>query len=215
MNKDSSDSKTTRTWFWPVRAIYRALAPRACSAIMFGALFCNLLVKFFHAVRYGLLGEYPSWILTDIGLLVTIEVALTLTCRRWPKRWVLRGTAIFAAIVCTWSVMNAGWLIRTGTQILPMELLPLFRDPLNIFWLVTINLAQVPKTAAILLIPSAIALVFLFSFLARPVPPVSAGEHFRLRIVVSLLVAGLAAAMSLKPPMSMRVIFSSSAYMAK
>jgi len=194
MSKDSSQVAKAARWFRPIRTVYRVLAPRAWIAIVYGALFCNLTVKFFHAVRYGLVGEYPGWILTDIALLVTIAVVLDLICYRRPAKWVLRGTTIFAAVVCTWSVMNAGWLIRTGTQILPMEMLPLIRDPLNIFWLVAKNLTAMPKTAAILLIPSAVALTFFFSVLARPVPPRYERSRFRRRIIVSLVVAAGAAA---------------------
>ena len=150
-----------------IGVIYRALAPRAWSVIVYGALFCSLAVKLFHALRYGLLREYPSWILTDIAVLLTLEVILALICYRWPRKAVWRGAMIFAAIVCTWSVTNAGWLIRTGTQILPMELLPLVRDPINISKLVLRNFIRMPIAAAALLIPSAIALTFFFSVLAR------------------------------------------------
>jgi len=194
MSKGSSQIAKAARWLRPIRTVYRVLAPRAWIAIVYGALFCNLAVKLFHAVRYGLVGEYPGWILTDIALLVTIAVVLDLICYRWPAKWVLRGTTIFAAVVCTWSVMNAGWLIRTGTQILPMEMLPLIRDPLNIFWLVAVNFAAMPKTAVILLGPSAVALTFLFSVLARPVRPPCERSRFRRRIIVSLVVAAGAAA---------------------
>jgi len=170
-----------------VRVIYRALAPRAWSVIVFGALFCSLAVKLFHALRYGLLREYPSWILTDIAVLLTLEVILALICYRWPRKAVWRGAMIFAAIVCTWSVTNAGWLIRTGTQILPMELLPLVRDPINISKLVLRNFIRMPVAAATLLIPSAIALTFFFSVLARPVPPDYERHTFRTKIGFSLV----------------------------
>ena len=194
MDKDSSRVVNAAGWLRPLRAVYRALAPRAWIAIIYGALFCNLAVKLFHALRYGLVRKYPGWILTDIALLVTMGVVLDLICYRRPTKRVLRGTTIFAAVVCTWSVMNAGWLIRTGTQILPMEMLPLIRDPLNIFWLVAINMAATPKSAAILLLPSAVALAFFFSVLARPVPPRYRPSALRTRIIVSLAVAAAAAA---------------------
>jgi arylsulfatase A-like enzyme len=166
-----------------------ALAPRACSEIIFGALFCNLAVKLFHALRYGQLLRYPSWILTDIGVLLTLEVILSLICYRWPTRRVVRGTMTFAAVVCTWSVMNAGWLIRTGTQLLPMELLPVLREPVNVFRMVLHNLLAMPVAAAVLLIPSAIALTFFFSILARPHLPTYDLRRFRARVVASLAIS--------------------------
>jgi hypothetical protein len=98
MSTQSSQSDRRRPGF--VRQVRDALAPRACSAIVFGALFCNLAVKFFHAVRYGQLLKYPTWILTDIAMLFTIQVILSLICYRWPTKRVVRGAMIFAALVC-------------------------------------------------------------------------------------------------------------------
>jgi arylsulfatase A-like enzyme len=170
-----------------VGVIYRALAPRAWSVIVYAALFCSLAVKFYHAVRNGLVREYPSWILTDIAVLLTLEVVLALVCYRWPRKAVWRGATIVAALVCTWSVTNAGWLIRTGTQILPMELLPHVRDPINISKLVLRNFIRMPGAAASLLVPSAVALTFLFSVLARPVPPGYERRTFRTKIAFSLV----------------------------
>jgi len=169
-------------------AAYSALVPRAYSVIIFAALFCNLAAKLFHAGRYGLMGEYLGWIPTDVAVLVALDAALALVCHRWPKKGVIRGALVFAAVVCTWSVINAGWLIRTGTQILPMQLWPLISDPLNISWMVIINLARMPAAAAVLLIPSAIALAFFFSVLAKAAPPDPDRRRFRVRMVVSVVV---------------------------
>ncbi len=189
-------------WCAGVGVVYRALAPRAWSVIVYGALFCNLAVKFYYAARYGLIREYPSWILTDVAVLLGFEVVLALVCYRWPRKVVWRGTTIVAAVACTWSVMNAAWLIRTGTQILPMELLPWIRDPINIGKLVLRNLIRMPGAAAALLLPSAVALSFFFSVLARPVAPGYERRTFRTKIGFSLVaiivaVMGMAAVMSL------------------
>ena len=170
------------------------LAPRAYSVIVFGALLCNLAAKLFHAGRYGLLREYPSWICTDVGVLVMVEAVLAVIAYRRPTKGVIRGVLVFAAVLCAWSVMNAGWLIRTGTQILPMELWPLVRDPLNISWIIIVNLARMPGAAAVLLVPSAVALAWFFPVLARGVPPEYNAGRFRVRIVVSLVVALVALA---------------------
>jgi lipoteichoic acid synthase len=181
-------------WVRPGRAVYDALAPHACSAIVFGALFCNLAVKLYHAIRCGLLVEYPVWILTDIAVLVTMEAVLVLICRRWPRKRVIRSATIFAAVVCTWSVMNAGWLIRTGTQILPMEFKPVIRDPVSALKMVALNLWSMPWAATALLLPSAVALAFFFSVLARPQRPRYDPARFRTRILISLTVGALALA---------------------
>jgi phosphoglycerol transferase MdoB-like AlkP superfamily enzyme len=178
--------------FLPVRRLYALLAPRAYSVVMFGALFCTLAVKFHHAWRIDLLDEYFSWIYDDIAVLLGIEVILALLCFRWPHKWLIRAACICAAVICTWSVMNAGWLIRTGTQVLPAVLLPLFRDPINALCIIGVNLAKSPTAAVILLGPSAVALAFFFSVLARPLPPHYNQKRFAGRIAASVLLVLIA-----------------------
>jgi glucan phosphoethanolaminetransferase (alkaline phosphatase superfamily) len=178
--------------FLPVRRLYALLAPRAYSVIMFAALFCTLAVKFFHARRIDLLDEYPIWIYDDIAVLLGIEVVLALLCFRWPHKWLIRVACICAAVICTWSVMSAGWLVRTGTQILPTVLLPLFRDPVNALCIIGVNLAKSPTAAVVLLAPSAVALAFFFSVLAKPLPPHYNQKRFTGRIAVSVLLVLIA-----------------------
>ncbi len=171
-----------------IRRLYYFLAPRGYSVIMFGALFCTVFVKFFHSLRYNLVGEYAGWVLADISFLLLVEVILALFCFRWPQRWVLRAATIIAAVVCTWSVMNAGWLIRTGTQILPRVLLPLFRAPLHTIFIIGVNLIKMPKAAIILLGPSIVALIFFFIVLANPLPPSYNRKRFFRRVIVSIII---------------------------
>jgi arylsulfatase A-like enzyme len=178
----------------PMRFFYGLLAPRAYTIIMFGALFCALAAKFFHSHRAGLLNEYFSWVFADISFLLGIEVIIALICFRWPRTWVVRSAIIIAAIVCTWSVMNAGWLIRTGTQILPRVLLPLVRAPVNTFSIVGVNLLKMPVAAAVLLIPSAIALTFFFFVLAKPQPPAYNRKRFIARVIICIIIVFAAAA---------------------
>jgi arylsulfatase A-like enzyme len=191
MNTRRSECRSNIKKYLPIRRFYGLLAPRAYSVIVFGALFCTLVVKFFHSWRYTPLDEYFSWVLADISVLLGIEVILALVCFRWPHRWVIRTATVIAAVVCTWSVMNAAWLIRTGTQILPAELLPLIRDPVNILWIVGVNLIKMPKAAVALLGPSAIALAFFFSVLARPKQPNYNRRFFVSRIIISLIIISI------------------------
>ena len=187
MGAESLQSRPQDKRAFFVSRLYSLLAPRAYSVIMFGALFCTLAVKFFHSRRIGLVNEYFGWILADIAVLLGIEVVLAAVCFRWPRRWVVRAACVLAAVVCTWSVMNAGWLIRTGTQILPTVLLSLFRDPLNGLGMIGVNLAKMPAAAVILLGPSAIALAFFFFVLARPLPPDYNHKHFFNKILISCI----------------------------
>ncbi|MCJ7692020.1 MAG: hypothetical protein MUO22_01220, partial [Sedimentisphaerales bacterium] len=155
---------------------------------MFGALFCTLAAKFFHAHRMNMLDEYIGWVLADITVLLTIEILLALLYFRWPRKWVFRCVTVLAALVCTWSVMNAGWLIRTGTQILPTVIAPLFRDPLNTLGVIGVNLIKMPLAAVMLLGPSAIALAFFFSVLAKPQPPAYNPKRFVFRTAACALI---------------------------
>ena len=164
------------------------LAPRAYSVIMLVALFCSLTVKLFHSWRYDLLDEYLGWIMADLSVLIAIEVILSLICFRWPRKAVVRSATIVAAVVCTWSIMNAGWLIRTGTQILPRVLLSLVRSPINTLCIIGVNLAKMPVTAFILLAPSAVALTFFIFVLARPKLPVYDRRRFIARIIFCLTI---------------------------
>ncbi|HUT45796.1 MAG TPA: LTA synthase family protein, partial [Sedimentisphaerales bacterium] len=168
------------------------LAPRAYSVIMLAALFCSLTVKLFHSWRYGLLDEYMGWIMADLSVLIAIEVILSLICFRWPRKAVVRSATIFAAIVCTWSVMNAGWLIRTGTQILPGNLLPLVRAPVSSLFIVGVNLTKMPAAAVVLLAPSAIALAFFIFVLAKPKLPVYNRRRFVDRIIFCIIIVMIA-----------------------
>lgn len=174
--------------FLYIRRLYGLLAPRAYSVIMFGALFYTLFVKLFHSWRNGKLNEYFGWVLADIAFLLVVEVILALVCFRWPKKWVLRMTIIVAAIVCTWSIMNAGWLIRTGTQVLPRVLLPLVRAPLHTLCIIGVNLIKMPITATILLAPSAVALIFFLVVLANPLPPNYNRKRFFSRVIISVVI---------------------------
>ncbi len=182
-----------------IRRLYCFLTRRAHSVIMFGALFCNLAAKFFHSYDNQLVNEYFSWILADIAVLLVTEAILTVLCFRWPRRSVIRTAMILAAVICTWSIMNAAWIIRTGTQILPSVLLPLLRDPINSFGIIGVNLAKMPAVAVILLGPSAVALTFFFFALAKPQSPNYSRKYFLNRTLVScviILVALLARAAS-------------------
>ena len=166
--------------------IVNFLAERAYSVIIIIALLFTLLVKLYHALRYQLIGEYYSWILSDVSFLLSVEAVLALVCFRWPRKWVVRTAVIIASVICTWSVLNAGWLIKTGSQLLPRIFLSFVRSPLNILYMITINFIKMPQAAISLAIPSVIAIVFFIYVMARPRLPRYTRSIFFKRIVVSL-----------------------------
>lgn len=180
-----------------IRRWFEFLMRRAYSIIIFGALLCTLGAKFFHSHRNNLVGDYLGWIPADIAVLLGIEVILAAIYFRRPRKNVFRTVTIIAALVCTWSVMNAAWLIRTGTQILPCVLLPLIRNPLTSLNMVRVNLIKMPIAAVVLLGPSAIALAFFFYVLAKPLLPAYGRRQFMNRTAVLLALILLALVCSL------------------
>ncbi len=179
-----------------LRRLYELLAPRAYSVLMFAALFCTLAAKFFQACRIGKCGEYFGWILRDISVLLFAEMILALVCFKWCRpqgpragRWIFRGVTVVAAIVCTWSVIHAGYLIRMGTEVLPRVMLPLVRDPVNALLMIGANLAKAPVASIVLLGPSLVALGFLFCVLARPALPAYDRRRFTIRLGACLVIA--------------------------
>jgi len=181
--------------------LYGYLAVRAYTVIMLLALFYTLSVKYFHSRRFTS-GDFLSWILADIAFLLVVEVLMSLFCSRWPRRWAVRTATVIAAVICTWSIMNAAWLIRTGNQILPRILLSLFRAPISALYMVGVNLKKMPAAALILLVPSVIALAFFIACVVRPRLPVYDKRRFRIRIIIFLVIA--AAAVIARPLFSKR-----------
>lgn len=189
MNIQSTRAKWLKTSMSFLSGLYGVLSCRAYSVIMFGALFSTLAGKFFHSYRVGLLEEYFRWIFSDVAVLMGIELVLAVVCFCKPTKAVIRTITFIAALVCTWSVINVGWLVRTGTQVLPTVFVPLFRDPLTALGMVGINLIKMPVACVSILLPSAIALTFFFSVLARPVKPCYKGKSFTIRIFFCAMLA--------------------------
>ncbi len=173
--------------------LYGLLGPRAYTVMMFSAIFFTLAVKFFHSSRTGMINEYFGWILADIAVLLGIEVILALVCFRWPRSWVIRIACVVAAVVCTWSVINAGWVIRSGMQILPTVFVSLFLDPITSIVTIITNIIHMKIAAVILLVPTAVAIVFFFFVLAKPLPPLYNRKPFAARIIVCVMFIFIAA----------------------
>jgi len=178
----------------PFSRLNNMLAPRAFSIFLFTALLCTLAAKFFHAWRMSLLHEYFSWIFADIAVLLGIEIALTGICFCRPRKPVIQTAVTVAFIVCIWSVINAGWLIRTGTQILPSIFLPLFRDPLNAIGIVIANLLEMPVVALTIILLGVPAIIFFLYVFVKSPPPNHNKKFFFSKISVSVIIVIIAVA---------------------
>jgi phosphoglycerol transferase MdoB-like AlkP superfamily enzyme len=163
------------------------LAARPYTVILLAALAYNICYKFLWAYKLQLKGEFYLWILSDIAVLLGIEVVFALICFFGPRRNTVRLITFIAALICTWSVINAAWLRRTGTQILPGVMLPMFRAPVDAFRIVGSGLALMPASAVILLGTSAVLLIFFFSVIARPILPQYKPRRFAVRITLTCM----------------------------
>lgn len=170
------------------RRFYNYLAVRPYNVILLAALLYNISYKFLWANRLDMVAGFWRWILTDIAFVLGIEIVFAIVCFLWPRRWVIRTITFAAALICTWSVINAAWLRRTGTQVLPGVLLPLFRSPVNGFAIVGVNLAKMPASAVILLGCAAVLLIFFFSVMAKPTLPKYNLKFFIPRIILSCVI---------------------------
>ena len=170
-----------------LQRVYAYLAARPYTVILLAALAYNIFAKFFWAYRLQLKGEFHLWILSDIAVLLGIDVVFAIICYYRQRRSTIRLITFIAALVCTWSVINAAWLRRTGTQVLPGVMIPLFRSPGNSFPIVGHNLASMPGSAVIILGGSAILLAFFFSVIAKPVLPQYKPKRFAARIILTCM----------------------------
>ncbi len=165
------------------KSFFAFLNARSAGIIVAAALFCTLAAKFYWAIHINRFHDWPGWIIADIFVLALAEMFIALVHHFWHKKIAVRLTLLLAAMICTWSVLNAGWLIATGTQALPAVIAPLFYDPLGRFSIIGHHLAERPVAAFALLGPSAVALAFFFYVLAKPIVPQIEKKHIRARMI--------------------------------
>jgi len=190
MNKSERTESKRRP---PLQKGYTYLAARPYTVILLAALAYNICSKFFWAYKLQLKGEFYLWILSDIAVILGIEVVFALICFFRPRRSTVRLVTFIAALVCTWSVINAGWLRRTGTQVLPSVMLPLFRAPADALGVIGGGLGLMKGSAVIILGTSAVLLIFFFSVMAKPVLPRYKPKRFAVRIALTCLLVMAAA----------------------
>ncbi|OHB48543.1 MAG: hypothetical protein A2Y10_13450 [Planctomycetes bacterium GWF2_41_51] len=167
----------------PYKSFFAFITARSAGIIVAAALFCTLSAKLYWAFHINQLRNWPDWIIADIFVFSFSEMFIALVYYFWHKKTAVRLMLLFAASICTWSVLNAGWLIATGTQALPAVIAPLFYDPLGRFSIVGHHLAERPIAAFALLGPSAVALAFFFYVIAKPVVPQIEKKHIRARMI--------------------------------
>jgi phosphoglycerol transferase MdoB-like AlkP superfamily enzyme len=177
----------------PLSRLRTLLVSRPYSVILLAALAYNLSYKLYWAHRLNLLGQFYRWVPADLIVLLGIEAIFAIVCSRWSKKAVIRLITFAAALICTWSVMNSGWLLRNGQQLLPSNLIPLFRDPINGFSILGGNFKANPMATVILFAPAAVLLAFFFYVMAKPRAANYNRKRFARRIRISLVLVVIAA----------------------
>jgi arylsulfatase A-like enzyme len=125
-----------------------------------------------------------GWIASDVATLLGLDLVLSIICYRWQKLGVIRTSASIGVAVYIWAFLNAGWIIRTGTQILPTVLIPFFRAPLDALGIVGASIVEQPFAAAIILLPSAALITFYVLLMLRPLKPDYNSPRFKKRLIV-------------------------------
>ncbi len=159
---------------------------------IYSALAGTTLAKLVHACCYNIVGGYLQYILSDVTFFVALGVILSVVCYQWRRLWLIRTCTIIAAVVCLWSFLNVGWLLRTGTQISPGVLLPVIWSPRDILSMIGVNLRAMPMPAVVILVP-AFLLIFYFCYvIARPQLPEYKRSSFIIRTIILVGISLLA-----------------------
>lgn len=167
--------------------MHQYLAERGYSVLIWAGLLCIMLVKVWHCGRMNLGWECFGWISSDVAVLLGLDLILSVICYRWQKLWVIRTAVSIGVIVYIWAFLNAGWIIRTGTQILPTVLIPFFRAPLDALGIIGASIAEQPFAAAIVLLPSAVLITFYVLLMLRPLKPDYNPRRFKERLLICAL----------------------------
>lgn len=161
---------------------------------IYSALAGTTIAKIGHACNCNLEGGYLQYVMSDLAFYVALNLVLSVVMFKWRQLWVARVCIIVAAIMCTWSVLNVGWLLRTGTQILPGTLLPVIWSPRDILNMIGINLRAMPVPALVILTPGFILFFYFAYVIARPQLPEYNRPKFIVRMAVLSVVSLLAVA---------------------
>lgn len=193
MKDNSQQIPESSTAERPLLKLRTLLVSRPYSVILLAALIYNLSYKLYWAHRLELLGQFYRWVPADLIALLGIETIFAIICSRWPKKSAIRLITFAAALICAWSVMNSGWLLRNGHQLLPSNFIPLFRDPINGFSILGGNFKAMPMATIILFTPAAVLLAFFFYVMAKPRVAHYNRKRFARRIRLSLVLVIIAA----------------------
>jgi glucan phosphoethanolaminetransferase (alkaline phosphatase superfamily) len=170
---------------------FRRRIPRTEALILAIGLGCTIWGKLTIIQRQGppnFLTQLTQVVLPDLLFFTVILFIVFCLYTLKPSALTARCTLVIAATVSVWSVLNAGWLIKTGVQLQPGVLMVLIRNPKEIWPFVQVHLRASFKVAILLLAAASGILGYFIWCLLRP-EKFSASRAFYSRRAVG---AGLA-----------------------
>lgn len=174
--------------------------PRTETLILLVGLACTVWGKLMMLRQQdtpSILIDLMKVMLPDVLFVASVFLLISCLYLLKPSVFAARGALLIAALVSTWAVLNAAWLITSGVQLQPGVLLVLARDPWNLWPLVQTHIvANLDKAISLGAIIFGLGAYFLWRF-RRPVKVVALrAHHTRRAVAIATAIAVLFVAQS-------------------
>ncbi|MCP3904752.1 MAG: LTA synthase family protein [Planctomycetes bacterium] len=134
----------------------------------------------------SLMGDVLEASCADVVFFAAVAALFALGYVVSPTKLFARLTLLVAAVLGAWSVVNAGWLVATGSQMQPSVLVLAARDYQITLEVLLDTFAVTMHRITLPLIFIAVCLVWYLWRLYRPVPVVESRRHHAMRMLVAL-----------------------------
>ncbi len=164
----------------------------------------------------NLLAQLGQVVLPDALFFTGILFIVSCLYALKPSAWTARCTLVIVALTSAWSVLNAGWLIKTGVQLQPGVLMVLIRNPVEIWPFVQAHLRASLKEAIMLAAVTFGVCGFFVWCLSRPRKVLAARAYYAkwaagtALMIITLFLARSATSSSTNPSFTIEVLGFSS-----
>ncbi|GAF86452.1 unnamed protein product, partial [marine sediment metagenome] len=162
------------------RKFLKRWLPRTEVLILLAGLVCTVLGKLVIVQRENpanLFAELAHVVLPDILFFAVIFLIISCLYILKPSAFSARCALVIAALVSVWSVLNVGWLIKSGVQLQPGILIVLVRDLGELWPLVQTHLLRSFKQVIVLITMVVVVGTYFLWRLLRPDKVVSVRIH--------------------------------------
>jgi membrane-anchored protein YejM (alkaline phosphatase superfamily) len=180
------------------RRLLKLLLPRIETFILFAGLACTVwgkLVILRPQKPPSLFYELALVAFPDVLFFAAVGLVISCLYLLKPSAFTARCTLLISVLVSTWSVLNTGWLVRSGAQLQPGVLKIMIRDFKELWPFVQPQIAKSLGRIIILAIVVLAGCVYILRCLIRPQKVVLARIHHarwtaaKMLAVIVLLVA--------------------------